>query len=145
MLLELTDVGESLVDVLLCEDALDEFLVILWCVEAGEDPHHLVEFPFLFGSGLIDALLFFGVEEVPADEEVLAADAFGEPHVVYLHEAEFHVLLLIAIVIVELQLSQQQLRIVIVFHLELEPLRHVAYHLSRIRRRFHAALHGRNA
>jgi hypothetical protein len=106
-LLELGEVAYSLADVLFEDDAVDQLFVVLWRAEASEDPHHLVDLLVLLAAALVEPLLLLGVEQVPADHELLPAYALGEPTVVDLHQSELHALFGFAVVLVELHLRQQ--------------------------------------
>ncbi len=102
-------------------------LVVLVGAIPGEGLHHVGDFLLHLGPLLV------GREELPADHELLPLYALTQPDVVDLHESELRPLLLFAVVLVELHLGQQQLGVVVVLHLELEPLGHVPHHLGRVR------------
>lgn len=104
--------------------------MLICSAEAGEDLHHIVDLLLLLGASFIEAILLLKVEEFATDDELFATNAFSKLVVVDIDESELHLLLLLTIVVVKLHFRQQQLRIVVVLHLEVTPLWHVTHYLS---------------
>lgn len=100
--------------------------------KASKDLHHVVNFLFFFGSGLIEPILLLQVKQFSTDDEFLPSDPLSKLMVVDVNEPELHFLFFFAIIIVKFHLSQKQLSIIVVFHLEISSFGHVAHYLSWI-------------
>jgi hypothetical protein len=94
--------------------------------------HHIINFFLLLGSGLVEPILFFKVEQLSAYNKLLAPDSLRKLVVVDVDESKLHFLFLLTIVVIELHLGQQQFGVIVVLNFKVPPFRHVANNFSWI-------------
>jgi hypothetical protein len=92
--------------------------------------HHVINFFLFLGSGFVEPILLFKVEELSTYNKLLAPDSLRELMVVDVDESELHFLFLLTIVVIELHLGQQQFGIVVVLNFKVPPFRHVTNNFS---------------
>ena len=111
---------------LLSDQALNQFFMFICCLKSGETFHHIVYLFFVLGPQFFEIGLFFKVKETPTDHKLLPFISFREPFVVNFDGSEFQLNLFRGIFFVELHLSKEEFGLVVVLELETLPEGHVA-------------------
>ena len=114
----------------LFDQVVNNFLMLVFRVEPGENLHGVDDVPFFFGPFPLIFLSSLKIEKTSLNDELLPPDPFVESGIVELDHGILQLNVLLRVFVKELHVSKEKLGIHVVFLVKVTPLRKIANYLS---------------